>query len=134
MMSARAFPDRLLLAPNDDQATCVRWPFITQDIFRFYTRKGEIYTVPAGFATDFASIPWFIHWKLSPHGRGYIRAAVVHDWMYRTQKVTRKQADDYFSEGMAECDTPRWQDAVIYWSVRLFGEKAWEENKQWLMN
>jgi hypothetical protein len=42
--------------------------------------KGDTFTVPAGFVTDFATIPRFLHWLVSPYGP-YTRAAVLHDWL-----------------------------------------------------
>lgn len=42
--------------------------------------KGEAFVVPAGFVTDFATIPRFLHWEVSPYG-AYTRAAVLHDWL-----------------------------------------------------
>lgn len=42
--------------------------------------KGDTFTVPAGFVTDFATIPRFLHWLVSPYG-AYTRAAVLHDWL-----------------------------------------------------
>lgn len=45
--------------------------------------SGVAITVPAGFETDFASIPkWADDWfGLNPNGK-YAKAAVIHDWLY----------------------------------------------------
>lgn len=40
----------------------------------------DTFTVPAGFVTDFASVPRFLHWLVLPYG-AYTRAAVLHDWL-----------------------------------------------------
>ena len=42
--------------------------------------KGDTFVVPVGFVTDFATIPRFLHWLVSPYG-AYTRAAVLHDWL-----------------------------------------------------
>jgi hypothetical protein len=42
--------------------------------------KGDTFVVPTGFVTDFASVPRFLHWLVSPYG-AYTRAAVLHDWL-----------------------------------------------------
>lgn len=42
--------------------------------------KGDTFRVPMGFVTDFASVPRFLHWLVSPYG-AYTRAAVLHDWL-----------------------------------------------------
>lgn len=41
---------------------------------------GDTFQVPIGFVTDFATVPRFLHWKVSPYG-AYTRAAVLHDWL-----------------------------------------------------
>jgi hypothetical protein len=42
--------------------------------------KGDTFVVPAGFVTDFATVPRFLHWEVAPYG-AYTRAAVLHDWL-----------------------------------------------------
>src|SRR3954469_22649905 len=42
--------------------------------------KGDTFAVPSGFVTDFATVPRFLHWEVSPYG-AYTRAAVLHDWL-----------------------------------------------------
>lgn len=42
--------------------------------------RGDTFTVPSGFVTDFATVPRFLHWLVSPYG-AYTRAAVLHDWL-----------------------------------------------------
>lgn len=42
--------------------------------------RGDTFTVPVGFETDFATVPRFLHWLVSPYG-AYTRAAVLHDWL-----------------------------------------------------
>lgn len=42
--------------------------------------KGDTFVVPIGFVTDFATVPRFLHWLVSPYG-AYTRAAVLHDWL-----------------------------------------------------
>lgn len=42
--------------------------------------KGDTFVVPAGFVTDFATVPRFLHWLVLPYGP-YTRAAVLHDWL-----------------------------------------------------
>lgn len=42
--------------------------------------KGDTFVVPLDFRTDFATVPRFLHWLVSPYGP-YTRAAVLHDWL-----------------------------------------------------
>lgn len=53
---------------------------LVQDMV-FNLRGGESLTVPAGFVTDYASIPQRLWSLYSPHDV-YSRAAVVHDYLY----------------------------------------------------
>jgi hypothetical protein len=85
---------------------------------------GREVEVPAGFETDFASIPKFIWSVLPQHGR-YDRAAVVHDFLYRTGGVQRGQADDVFREAMIVCKVVDREQRIIYWGVRLGGWLPW---------
>lgn len=88
-------------------------------------------TVPAGFDTDFASVPRVpvVFWLTGDTAK---EAAVVHDWLYRTQKVTRKMADQVLAEA-ATCGIPpepRWRRWLLYAGVRLCGWVAWRRNRK----
>ena len=86
-------------------------------------------SVPAGFKTDYASIPRFF-WRVLPPVGKYDRAAVVHDWLYAKNGVTRKQADDILYEAMGVLGVPGWQRNVIYAGVRVGGWKPWNEYRE----
>jgi len=84
--------------------------------------------VHAGFVTDLASIPrpfWAI---MPPHGE-YAKAAIVHDYIYRTpfENFTRREADDIFLEGMEVLGVAKWRRNVIYYAVRAFGWLAFKK-------
>lgn len=80
-------------------------------------------TVPAGFITDLASIPQLFRNILDVNGPSR-RAAVLHDWLYCVQSMSRKEADQVFltalkSEGVG------WLSHVYYRAVRIGGRQAW---------
>lgn len=81
-------------------------------------------TVPAGFVTDLASVPQ-IFWNILPPFGIYDNAAVLHDWLYRNHRFTRRRCDWLLLEAMAELGTPLWKRWVIYGAVRAFGWIAW---------
>ena len=86
-------------------------------------------TVPAGTTTDFASIPR-IFWPIfPPDGRRYMRAAIVHDYLYRTGKVPRALADQMFLMLMTQDGVPWWKRNLMYWAVRIFGRRAHNERR-----
>lgn len=86
-------------------------------------------TVPKGFVTDLASMPWAIRWLLPVNDR-HRPAAVLHDFMYRDQKTTRAEADALFYVAMEECGVPRWKRDLIYAGVRTGGWAAWKSNQK----
>jgi hypothetical protein len=92
--------------------------------YRVGTAAGRIIEVPEGFETDFASVPR-LFWRIVPPWGRYSPAAVAHDYLYSTGKVSRKEADGIFLELMERLTVPLWKRYVMYWAVRLFGWFAW---------
>lgn len=86
---------------------------------------GEI-VVPAGFKTDFASVPRLVGMYLLFGGKGE-RAAVVHDWLYSQHKVSRELADDVFREALIATGYARWEYEPMYAGVRVGGWVAWKK-------
>jgi hypothetical protein len=85
------------------------------------------WTVPAGFVTDFASVPRFFWRLLPPAGNGqaaaYGYAAVVHDWLYRRgyRFPSRKTCDAIFFDLMKAAGVAPWRRWAMYLAVRAFG-------------
>lgn len=96
---------------------------------RYYSAYlGRELLVPAGFVTDFASVPRIpIIYDLQG-GKGD-KAAVVHDMLYSTQCVDRETADKVLAEALLACGysqltTVGW----FYAGVRLFGASHWTKD------
>jgi len=89
----------------------------------------DVINVPISTQTDFASIPR-IFWAILPRWGKYGNAAVIHDWLYKDQQLSRKQADDIFLEAMGVLCVSAWQKHTIYWAVRAFGWWAWKSAQQ----
>lgn len=86
----------------------------------------RIIRVPAGCETDFASIPRVLWNILPPVGR-YGKAAVVHDFLYRTKgEATRAQADRVFLEGMTALDVGVLTRTLMYLGVRVGGRSSYK--------
>lgn len=81
--------------------------------------------VPEGFITDFASVPRLpgAYWLT---GGKATKAAVIHDYLYRTKICTRKQADDVFLEAMKATSQSWWRRSLMWAGVRLFGWTAYK--------
>jgi hypothetical protein len=75
--------------------------------------------IPAGFETDFASMPL----KLARWGK-YGWAAILHDYLYSKDCeliLTRTRADGLFYIFMRHMGTNAALSSIIYFFVRLFG-------------
>src|SRR6266567_2531715 len=47
---------------------------------KYTTADGKIFTIPAGFHTDLATVPAVFRWWIDVTGK-HERAAVLHDWL-----------------------------------------------------
>lgn len=112
----------------------------------------EMVIVPAGFLTDFASIPRAL-WPVigSPTGL-YGKGAVLHDFLYRvrvvismgevtfhegglhseikTRLVNRGEADGIFREAMEVLGVGWFKRQTIYWGLRAGGWAAWRSARK----
>ncbi|MFO1369079.1 MAG: DUF1353 domain-containing protein [Marinagarivorans sp.] len=86
-------------------------------------------TVPEGFITDLASIPRALFSVLRPDGE-YAQAAIVHDYLYWTQRTTREYADDVFRIAMRDLEVSPPQITFIIEAVKEFGDGAWKQNQK----
>ena len=86
-------------------------------------------TVPAGFITDFASVPR-LFWRLFPPWGKYGKAAVLHDYLYHKQRRSRREADAIFLEAMGVLGVPWLSREMMYAAVRAFGWAAWRSNRR----
>jgi len=121
---ARKFRGRVQLAPF---AQMDYWFLVRPLVWSSVNIEPHKIEIPRGFVTDFASIPWPF-WSIFPPIGSYGMPAIMHDWLYWTQIVDRKQADAIFHVAMVEMQTPGWKRYVIYGALRLFGWTAWRNN------
>jgi len=100
-----------------------------------YTLRQELrimpgLTVPAGFSSDGASVPRFF-WRLifPPGDQKALRAAFVHDWLYRTHPDgwSREAADMLFLNLLLKNGMPKFRAVLAWLGVRLFGAAAWKQ-------
>jgi hypothetical protein len=82
--------------------------------------SGEVYTVKAGFVTDFGSVPRVpIIFDLL--GDIAYEPYVLHDMLYSTGIASRKMADLILHEALLEIGIAAWKAKLIYLCVRAFG-------------
>ena len=102
--------------------------FLVEDLDYEVRDTGKIVTVPAGFVTDFASIPRPF-WSILPTWGKYGPPAVVHDFLYWDQRCTREQADRIILVAMEESDVGFIRRFFIHRAVAWGGGFAWDENE-----
>lgn len=94
--------------------------------FQHYTNE---FTVPAGFVCDLASVPRWLAW-LAPSWMQTSGAGVLHDYLYRTGLLSRREADWLFYEALrAEPATGVVRATAMWLAVRVFGWGAWTCNR-----
>lgn len=103
--------------------------------FSYTNREGIEYTIPKGFSCDGASIPK-VFWSLigSPFTGRYAKAAWLHDWLYRTQPVSRQEADLLFIEAMKELGVSWLKRKAMHRFVRIFGWLPWRKYRREIMS
>jgi hypothetical protein len=104
------------------------WRVLTGFQISIETRNRMGYlTVPAGFTTDFASVPRvpFAYWLF---GNVTHKPAVIHDYLYTiggTQRQ-REYADNVFFHAMLADKESRIKASAMFRAVRLFGRSHWK--------
>jgi len=83
--------------------------------------------VPPGFVTDFASIPR-VFWSILPTDGDYTYPAIIHDYLYWEQPVSRSDADTILKHAMEDFKVSGPKIAAIYSGVRTGGSFAWDGN------
>jgi hypothetical protein len=91
-------------------------------------RKKVAVAVPEGYVTDFASIPGFAHWMISPFGK-HSEAAVVHDWLYTLgtpgDEKGRRLADRTFRRALHLVGVGFFRRYIMYAAVRMGGKSGY---------
>ena len=83
--------------------------------------------MPAGFVTDFASVPRAFC-QLLPNAGRYLSAAIVHDYLYWRQPCAKDAADSLLLAAMRESKVDSFKRRVIYAGVRYGGRNSWIED------
>lgn len=101
-------------------------PYVVTRDYRYDSLLvGWTITVPAGYETDFASVPRAFWRILPPHGP-YVPATVIHDWLCDLKGSTGINSGlthAIFLEAMEVLRVPAWKRASMYRAVKWFGPK-----------
>lgn len=112
-------PDLRMLSSGD-------WQLLAS--LSYFHRSGLIITVPRGFITDLASIPRIFHSLIPQHG-SHSPAAILHDYLYATQEMSRSKADQLFRDAMEDIGVNPVRRYAMYLAVRAGGWAAWNSRK-----
>ncbi len=86
-----------------------------------YQGRWERFVVPAGFRTDFATVPRLVAWVVPRFGV-YTLAAILHDWLctegIHSGAVTSREADGLFRRVMRESGVPVLRRWLMWCGVR----------------
>ena len=110
------------------------WPFVTVRDVTYRSGDGLVIVIPAGMATDLASIPPGLRWRKLI--RQTALPGLLHDYLYTARgrqalekalgrKLTREKgralADRLFLEALEAVGVPRAVRTAMWLSVRLAG-------------
>ncbi|MGM9510170.1 DUF1353 domain-containing protein [Larkinella sp. GY13] len=116
---------------EEDPDKSDRWVLV--EPLTFQTLIGEV-IIPAGYVTDFASVPAPLWSVFPPIGR-YNRASLLHDYWYDQRlgedrlgaKLARKLADLEYWSRIDQIEPHRkLRNRLMYWACRWFGRSWWE--------
>lgn len=85
-----------------------------------YLSNGLFIRIPAGFETDFSSVP-APFWGLFPPYGNFLLAALIHDYLYVNQIVSRKFADKEMLIWSNVLNKNKFDNYTRYYMVRCFG-------------
>lgn len=83
-------------------------------------------TVPAGFVTDFESIPRWARSFVPKGGRG-TPASIIHNYIYVSGSHPRKTADEWYYKLARASGEEFWRAKLKYCFVRLLGWYRWRK-------
>ncbi len=101
---------RVVVEPVD----AVTWRLVERLIYR---GEEEIFLIPAGYVTDFATVPRVAVW-LIPRFGSYTKAAILHDFLLTDTEVSSVDADNLFRRALRELGVPPWRRTLMWTGVR----------------
>ncbi len=103
--------------------------FVVLEGFRYSDEKYCIFVL-GGWVTDGATVPRVFWWLFPPIAGKYLEAAILHDALYRSQILTRNEADIIFLKALKSLGVNSFKRWTMYLAVRMFGWIFWNRNKK----
>lgn len=86
-------------------------------------------TIPKGYETDFASIPWWATWAIPKAGKSN-GAALLHDFAYSNLlDLPRSEADFMFRRALVISGVNPFTAWAMFVAVRLGGASAYNAHR-----
>jgi hypothetical protein len=101
--------------------------YLAEDLEWRFDDLDIVITAKKGFVTNLASVPR-VFWSLMPVAARYSYPAIIHDYLYSSQSLSRAASDLLLREAMEETGVNNVKSFLVYKSVRLFGRSAWNES------
>jgi len=122
---SRGFNNVLL---RDERIQGRRVAVVEEDWLYCYPDTKEVFLVPRGYATEYASIPGAAQIIVSPFG-DHAEAAIIHDWLYAVgengDEDGRLKADEMFRFAMSEQGVNIVKRNAMFQAVRRGGGGAY---------
>lgn len=116
---------------RDERLGPNRVAVLESDLAYCYPPSGELIIVPAGYVTDFASVPSVASLVVERYGES-IEAAIVHDWLYAVGEPDRRDwADAIFRFALGEQGVGMAERNVAHSGVRVGGGAAYGRAEEW---
>lgn len=125
-MTPVGFVTRLSLEEHLQGGESVPGEWVLLKNLAYIAKDGRRFVVPRGFVTDLASIPKVLRNVLDVNDK-HRRAAVLHDYLYVTQQVTRAEADALFLEAMGVVGVEAPKRYIMWAAVRTGGWIYWNK-------
>ncbi|MCI4437556.1 MAG: DUF1353 domain-containing protein [Ignisphaera sp.] len=102
--------------------------WILQEPLIYENNKYRI-TVYDGFDFDFASIPYLFRGIIPKNGMKYDRASCLHDALYSSKILSKKECDNLFLEAMLIDGVNSVLASLMYEAVNIAGSSAYEDQE-----
>jgi len=99
--------------------------YILRSELSFESEKYKV-TVSDGLLTDGCTIPKIFQPIIgSPFLGKYVGSSIIHDGLYATHKLPRKECDEFFVEMLRDNGVAWWKRTLMYLTLRLVGKWSW---------
>jgi hypothetical protein len=120
---AHGFLDELDITTEGPETKIV----ILNTQLRYQSQDGRVFTIPAGFRCDLASVPAIFR-AIAPPWQQSARSGVMHDCGYRWYEVwgtAKTDLDSLFYESLRSDGTSGWRARLMQAAVVVGGKLAW---------